>query len=44
MNSFYIAIIERPDNTTYEQPYIDFYDLVSLLTYLGDGYKIVSIY
>lgn len=44
MDEFYIAVIERPDNSTFEQPYLDFYDLLSLIDFLGHDYRIVSIY
>lgn len=40
----YIAVIERPDGSTYEQPFSDLYDLIELAGYLGDDYQIVSIY
>ena len=40
----YIAVIERPDNSTYEQPYNDFFELLELYRHLGDGYQIVCIY
>ena len=40
----YCAIIERPDGTTYEQLYGDFYDLLELKAMLGRGYWIVAIY
>ena len=40
----YIAIIERADNSTYEQVYDDFDELVELSDHLGDDYKIVAIY
>ena len=44
MSEFYVAVIERPDSSTYEQPYYDFYDLVRLIGFLGDGYKVIAIY
>lgn len=39
----YIAVIERPDGSTYEQPYKDFEDLLALQKYLGDDYWIVDV-
>ena len=42
----YIAVIEREDGSTYEQPYYSFEELNYLLDVVcGDGiYKIVAIY
>lgn len=42
--SWYTAIIERPDGSTYEQRYKEFEDLVYLLRSLGKYYRIVEIY
>lgn len=42
--SYYIAVIECPDGTTYEQRFYDFYELLDLKKMLGAEYLIVSIY
>ena len=44
MTDFYYAVIERPDNTTYEQLFKTFHDLELLISFLGDDYKVVAIY
>lgn len=41
---YYIAVIERVDGTTYEQPYLEFEDLCDLSDSLGSDYWIVDIY
>ena len=40
----YYAIIERPDGSTYEQGYDDFYDLLDLIMFLGRKYRVVEVY
>lgn len=40
----YIAVVERPDGSTYEQPFREFEDLLELATYLGDEYRVVDVY
>lgn len=40
----YIAIIESPSGSTYEQPYRDFEDLKDIVQMLGPDYHVVSIY
>jgi len=40
----YIAVIERPDSSTYEQAYSDFDELLDLKRFLGPDYWIVDIY
>ena len=42
--SRYVAVIERPDGTTYTQAYADFDDLIDLKEVLGDTYWIVDIF
>lgn len=41
----FIAVIERPDGTCYEQPFKDYSEIVFLITHiLGEGYEVVDIY
>ena len=40
----YEAVIERPDGSTYVQPFNDFYELLELRRSLGDDYWIVEVY
>ena len=40
----YEALIERPDGSTYVQPFNDFYELLELRDTLGDEYLIVEVY
>lgn len=40
----YIAVIESPTGSTYEQPYREFEDLRDIVQMLGPDYRIVSIY
>lgn len=42
--TFYYAVIECPDGSTYTQRYKEFEDLVYLASSLGKGYWIVDIY
>lgn len=41
----YTVVIERPDGTTFEQPYFNFEDVADLVKdVFGEGYKVVAIY
>lgn len=44
MSDWYVAVIERPDGSTYEQRYKYFEDLIHLYYALGSGYRICEVY
>lgn len=39
-----VAVIERPDGTSYTQPYQEFEDLLDLVASIGPDYLIVDIW
>lgn len=44
MKKHFVAVIERLDGTTYEQPFYDFEDLLFLRDVLGPDYLIVDYF